>query len=379
MTDNDASIRDHYNKILNYGVKGREATATKSVRFFNNYVKALLINTQSERMKHLFSSTIRNRKLSILDLCCGKGGDLKKWQKIANYYVGIDIADQSLSEAVNRYAQSKQRGYGFDFARFFCCNLGTQYIENALPKGLYFHMVSCQMAIHYFFENQEKARTFFRNVSCRLKKGGILICTTIDADCVVKRVRQTQVNPFDSRVPLETYHEAYDNMLSGKDSSANGMDDPSEILPNTYYGLDTDDVVQYGNALFHFKFEKPIKFTKFGCGYKFYLQGSVEDETEYVTHYSVMEEVAKEFGMRLAARPKPFIQFFHETKGETKNYRLMKEMKVLNDENSIDSIGWDLAHYYVTMVFEKFEDVQIEGKMPDMDVDQEFTNINFIQ
>lgn len=42
--------------------------------------------------------------LNILDLGCGKGGDLKKWknQKVG-FYVGVDISGESLKHALERY------------------------------------------------------------------------------------------------------------------------------------------------------------------------------------------------------------------------------------------------------------------------------------
>ena len=45
--------------------------------------------------------------MSVLDLCCGRGGDLHKWgkQNIA-HYVGIDLSLSLVKEAQRRYIES---------------------------------------------------------------------------------------------------------------------------------------------------------------------------------------------------------------------------------------------------------------------------------
>ena len=62
------------------------------LRNLNNFLKSCLI---SGRTKQLYS---------VLDLCCGKGGDLLKWANARiRHYVGIDIAHNSVRGAVARY------------------------------------------------------------------------------------------------------------------------------------------------------------------------------------------------------------------------------------------------------------------------------------
>ena len=62
---------------------------------FQNYIKSLLINEQ----------TFKEKGLSILDLCCGKGGDIPgKWLKAKpSHYVGVDLSALSVTEARKRY------------------------------------------------------------------------------------------------------------------------------------------------------------------------------------------------------------------------------------------------------------------------------------
>jgi len=50
--------------------------------------------------------------LSVLDLCCGKGGDIpSKWLKAKPaHYVGVDLSAMSVAEARQRYQDSVVNG-----------------------------------------------------------------------------------------------------------------------------------------------------------------------------------------------------------------------------------------------------------------------------
>ena len=62
----------------------------------NNFIKTLLIN----------EVTYRRYDLSVLDLCCGVGGDLNKWQRSGvTHYVGSDLSSKSVIEAHSRHQQ----------------------------------------------------------------------------------------------------------------------------------------------------------------------------------------------------------------------------------------------------------------------------------
>lgn len=51
-----------------------------------------------------------DKGLSVLDLCCGRGGDLGKWakQKI-NHYVGLDLSEQLIIEAKARFEETQAK------------------------------------------------------------------------------------------------------------------------------------------------------------------------------------------------------------------------------------------------------------------------------
>ena len=77
----------------------RDASETIFLKKFNNFIKTLLIN------QFCYNSP---RNPSVLDLCCGRGGDLLKWaQKDISHYVGLDLSNSLVTEAQKRYIESQ--------------------------------------------------------------------------------------------------------------------------------------------------------------------------------------------------------------------------------------------------------------------------------
>ncbi|KAH3705866.1 P-TEFb-cap methyltransferase Pcm1 [Pelomyxa schiedti] len=64
-------------------------------------------------------------------------------------------------------------------------------INSLLPPFVAFDVVSCQFALHYSFESEEKVRGLLCNVTTRLKPGGFFVGTIPDANVLVKKLRNT--------------------------------------------------------------------------------------------------------------------------------------------------------------------------------------------
>ncbi|OIT23396.1 mrna cap guanine-n7 methyltransferase 1, partial [Nicotiana attenuata] len=79
-------LADHYSARINQALEERETSPITHLRKLNNWINNVLIQLYVKRGD------------AILDLPCGKGGDLIKWDKAKiGYYVGIDIADSRVS------------------------------------------------------------------------------------------------------------------------------------------------------------------------------------------------------------------------------------------------------------------------------------------
>ena len=74
--------------------------------------------------------------------------------------------------------------------------------KNKLGLGVYnqysigkdgFNVVSCQFAIHYFFENQETLYTFLQNVSENCREGGYFIGTSYDGRHIFNALKDKDI------------------------------------------------------------------------------------------------------------------------------------------------------------------------------------------
>ncbi|ORX92800.1 mRNA capping enzyme-domain-containing protein, partial [Clohesyomyces aquaticus] len=197
-------VKQHYNLVPQ---RGREWRATdskiKGLRSFNNWVK---------------SSTIQKfigdeRNLKVLDMGCGKGGDLGKWQasRKLELYIGADPADVSISQARERYEQMRRqmrRGQRIFHAEFYTKDCFGEWLGeipiikdvgidpgvgpgNAISQrwgGGGFDIVTMMFCMHYAFESEDKARGMLRNVAGALKKGGRFIGCIPNSDVLSAKV-----------------------------------------------------------------------------------------------------------------------------------------------------------------------------------------------
>ena len=192
----DEVVKQHYNLVPQRGREWRSTESKiKGLRKYNNWVKSVLINRFSQP---------DNRDappLRVLDIGCGKGGDLQKWQAaphLVGLYVGIDPAEVSIDQAKDRYAEMKRGGgrsgrggragfrggrqqpplydaefiaqdaFGQPIANIpVVQHVGFDAAGNSRWGGGGFDVVSMMFCMHYAFESESKARGMLTNVSGR--------------------------------------------------------------------------------------------------------------------------------------------------------------------------------------------------------------------
>ena len=129
-------------------------------------------------------------KVTVLDVACGKGGDLGKWMHHKEVdYVGFDASVKSIEggkvvgkdgrtydmkdNARMRAKKYQKRGRSVRFevldARRHLS--WTKFFDKK------FDIVSCQFALHYFFTSERQGHMFFKRVADALVPGGIFIAT----------------------------------------------------------------------------------------------------------------------------------------------------------------------------------------------------------
>merc|ERR1719365_436679 len=150
-------------------------------------------------------------QVSVLDLGCGKGGDLTKWHKAkVDHVVGVDIAATSIEQCKDRFHEMKGRSKGKIFrAEFHAVDCTKQRARDFYKNpDQEFDLVSCQFAFHYCFESLPQADCMLRNASENLRKGGFFIGTTPDAHDIMARLETGKTgNSFGNSVFSVSFNE----------------------------------------------------------------------------------------------------------------------------------------------------------------------------
>lgn len=108
MTQGYANVvANHYNTLEEKGLDERSKSRIFYMRNFHNWIKSMLINEYLTKIKE---GKKHNSSIRVLDMCCGKGGDLLKWRKgNISYLICTDIAEVSLEQCKSRYRDMKNR------------------------------------------------------------------------------------------------------------------------------------------------------------------------------------------------------------------------------------------------------------------------------
>lgn len=304
-------VRQHYNAVPERGREWRKTESKiKGLRSFNNWVKSTLIQKFSpdEEFVARFNGTkdwadesmgpapVEDKRLLVLDLGCGKGGDLGKWQlapQAVDLYVGLDPAEISIEQARDRYDGMRtgrgQRGrrpaQGLFHAEFFPKDCFGEWLgdiriiqqvgidPNAGPGGSMmasrwggggFDVVSSMFTMHYAFESEEKARQMLRNVSGCLKKGGRFLGVCPNSDVISSRVA--------------AFHKERQEREAAKAAETDGPEDGE---------VEEDDRAQWGNDIYGVRFADPtpengVFRPPFGWKYSYFMEEAVEEIPEYV-------------------------------------------------------------------------------------------------
>ncbi|XP_024361760.1 mRNA cap guanine-N(7) methyltransferase 1 isoform X3 [Physcomitrium patens] len=278
-------VADHYSARSNQTREQREASPIIHLKKLNNWIKSVLIQIYTQRGD------------TVLDMACGKGGDLIKWDKASiGYYVGIDIAEGSIEDARKRYNGETdhargRRDFGFP-AKLICADC-------------------FEFAMHYSWDTEERARRAFRNVSAILQPGGCFIGTMPDADVLVRKLRDAPELEFGNRV----YRVRFDEKYSEK---------------------------QFPSS------------TPYGIQYEFHLEDAV-DCPEWLVPFQCFKSLAAEYGLELVFKSN-FHSFVKQYCQQKDFADLMRKLGALGDSAAGDAITddeWDAAYIYLVFVFRK--------------------------
>ncbi|KAL7298703.1 hypothetical protein TKK_0008461 [Trichogramma kaykai] len=266
--DHTNIVASHYNQLEEKGLSQRNQSRIIHMRNFNNWLKSTLIKEYIDKTKQKKSL---NDPLKVLDMCCGKGGDLYKWRDgYVTHVIFADIAAVSVEQCQARYRDLGNRRYPplytAEFLAYDCTKVRLR--EKYKDVTVQLDLVSCQFAFHYSFESLQQAECMFKNASESLKAGGYFIGTIPNAYELMSR-----------------YHKA-----DGKK------------IGNEIYSIE-------------FQFDKndvPL----FGAKYHFHLEGVV-DCPEFLVYPPMFEKLAWKYGLELVMFEK-FEDYYERQKNDGK-------------------------------------------------------------
>lgn len=147
------SVKEHYNRVAR-----EPPVMCMGLRSAHRQAKRAMIEMSVQLVCGHISSA------HILDVACGRGGDMVKCQGCASY-VGVDCADQALAELQRRASE-----IGMDV---------TTYCTDAadLPAIQQRNVAMCNFALHYFCDTEAHLARLMRKVADCLVPDGVFCGT----------------------------------------------------------------------------------------------------------------------------------------------------------------------------------------------------------
>lgn len=267
--------------------------------FHNIFVKKTLIYNYSP---YKLTDEKTNKQVGkLLDLACGKGGDLSKWKNAKfKEVIAIDISKPCVEYGKNffkTYPKPKPvvRYIWGDTSKLIWPNqdsgkstMDKQRMKEWIPNKNDFNIISCQFCIHYYFENELKLRTLMQNVADNISMGGYFIGTCFNGK-----------NIFDS---LKS-----NKIIEGK------IDD------NIIWKIEKDYKIRKFNE------DKP----NLGQKIKVYIDSIGETHTEYLVNFKYLEKIMNKYGFELVEY-KSFEKYYIDFEKEKNIKKLSQDEKNLS-------------------------------------------------
>lgn len=274
-----------------------------------------------------------------MDIGCGKGGDLRKYKigKI-RHLICTDIADTTLSQAEERYKEMQsfsqggrnnhnsrggwnQRGHqnrppDLFSAEFIYADSTKDCLKDKFrDPNIKIDMVCAHFSFHYSFESLPQVERMLQNISDNLVDGGYFIGTTVDANEVMRRVRESD-QPKKYKCPSQD-NEKGEGDQEIENNETDGSDKKYGHFGNEIYSITFKDGI--------LKSDEPPPL--FGAEYNFHLE-EVVDCPEFLVNFPCLEKLAARYGLKLVYKQR-FDQFYHRMKVSNDGDGLLRRMKAL--------------------------------------------------
>jgi hypothetical protein len=208
------------------------------MRNFHNKVKYDLINSLN---------TIKNEKVGkvfLLDLSCGRGGDINKYLTAnVDVVLGIDISGTAINEARERWNNTpKQKKHNKDYyfieaditkdmckPDLFCSNTESASIYkrfinkygsiprtsirgstsdsiNKSIRGL-FNIIVSNFAVHYYYQTEVGSTMFKRNLKYAASNNGLFVGTLLDGSTLNKHLSNSNKGILEAKKDNKVFYK----------------------------------------------------------------------------------------------------------------------------------------------------------------------------
>eukprot|EP00741_Cyanophora_paradoxa_P016846 tig00020943_g16270.t1 len=241
----------------------------------------------------------------VLDLQCGRGQDIGKWEraKIASL-LAMDPQQQNVDVAREKW-QQKGKPFAAEFEVF---DAAAGHIEDVV-HDLTFHAVFCAGPLERSFASEESARALLKNAALRLRSHGFLFGSMPDSSAIWYRAQKSS-----SGVRGEGYSIRFEG----------------DFLP--------------------FGTRATIKF-----------DDGAPATSDYLVHFPTLIRLGREYGLKLIEATN-LLEFFEDHK--RKNLGMLVSEKVADKKGRLlHKSTAELLGLYTTFVFQKVEGGT--GEVPD--------------
>jgi len=185
LNEQPKTVQNTFYKFIKEKVtERRQSSSIIAMRDFHNWVKRTMIIN----IKNLFK-----KKVNLLDIAVGRGGDIDKWNKagISNVF-GFDSNTESIHSIdpfnpgalfrIQNYQNLSTNihvevGNAIKPSMQLLTNIDMFLLNNKLSG---FDIISCQFAMHYFFKQEQDLDVTLSIVQKYLSPGGYFIGTILD-------------------------------------------------------------------------------------------------------------------------------------------------------------------------------------------------------
>jgi len=277
LNEQPVKIQKEFKSFVSNTINTRRSSSSIiSMRDFHNWIKRTMLSNIS----NLFNS-----KIKVLDIACGRGGDIDKWNNsnIALVFA-FDVNEESINSVDPFNPGSKKRLS--EYSKKINCQIifdvgsatrPTVQLLNKIEMYGPYQIVSCQFALHYFFEKRDYLELVIRIISKYLVSGGFFIGTTIDGT-KIRKLKEYNAPLFDISIEKNFHKNPYGNKYTFKikDSFDEG-NYFNTVGASTEYLVDFDELTKIC-----------AKYSIFPVNKNFFESYKVGNKTEYTIGPNVL-------------------------------------------------------------------------------------------